>query len=942
MNSLLILNPEEDIIEKVFSLLIKEEGNDYSKNLIVFPGKRPAHYLRKLIAEKEGKAFIPPSIFSIDEFVNFIFNKTSDSREIHKIDALGILYGICLKKDFLQPQFRELDTFYNFGERVFRALEELYIENISVERIRSLETLIEIPQKSADHLRFLSEVYSEFYKELVKQKLSTRSLRYRTLAETDVLIGIEHFKSIILAGFFAFTWSEKEIIKKLLRQASGRITLIFHDGEDLERSIESIGLKPELRGYLRTGPLNIKTSINLYSIPDLHGEVKLAGTLLKDKKIDEKTVIVLPEPETLFPLLRHGIPFLKEEEYNISMGYPVTRTPLYGFFLNLFELVTSMDKNLLYVPDYLKFMLHPYTKNIQFKGSAELNRITIHYIEDLFHKGAFTPFTDLDELEEKISKMVYEEIISQTPLVDFGPEDIKNQLRNIHDKTIRKFLMIENIGDFAKKCIDVIDTVYKESTAKLHPLFYPYTEAFVKEFKKVSLSEMRNFSFKNRESYFNFFKKIMSSIHIPFEGTPLRGLQILGFLETRNIKFKRIFFLDLNEGVFPDLTDDTILPYPVRKALNLPTYQERERLLYYYFKNLLSGAEEVSLFYLKNKDLERSRFIEKIIWEGEKVNIKNWEDEKTINYKIDLRTPIPHEIEKTEEILSIIETLSFNASSLENYLSCGLRFYYSDILQLSNRKNIAEDPERKDTGFLVHDALHKFFEKRLGETICSPLSADLQELKEIEDIVIDIFTQRYGYISGRIYLMMKQIIRRLREFIPFTFSLFNGKEIVAVEDKIEEWLFNAPLNGRIDLVLKEDSEFTIIDYKISSKNDNLKIIFDKLNPEDRSTWYKAIKSLQIPFYMILYSTKYRISVNDINGYYLLLGKSSLDGDSKYGPFSSDKIKEYEIMSNIIRSLIDEIKDPNTPFMPPMKLKDECPYCDYKPLCGTEWVKRDEF
>jgi len=63
----------------------------------------------------------------------------------------------------------------------------------------------------------------------------------------------------------------------------------------------------------------------------------------------------------------------------------------------------------------------------------------------------------------------------------------------------------------------------------------------------------------------------------------LNGLQILGFLETRNIKFKKVIFLDLNEGVFPNLSEDYLLPYRIRKILGLPTYHDREKLIYYYF-----------------------------------------------------------------------------------------------------------------------------------------------------------------------------------------------------------------------------------------------------------------------------------------------------------------------------------------------------------------------
>lgn len=948
-----ILAPQEDMMERIYPELYRE-GVDYSENLVVFPGKRPAHYLRKAIAQKEKRSFLPPVIYSIEELINLIFDRLYNWKEIQRIDAIAILYKLCKRLPGLREEFKNLDNFYAFGNTLFKALEELYIENIPVEKLRGLDTLIDIPQKSKYHITFLSYIYRKFYNTLTERELSTRSLRYRKVAEAQESYSIiEPFKRIIFAGFFAFTESEKLFLKKLIKKEEGseRLSFFFHDGDGVEQTISSLGLSRDVSPS-RDFPLKVP---DLYAAPDLHGEIKIAGELIREIKVlDERTVIVLPQSEPLFSLLRQGIAFLDEAQYNISMGYPLIRTPIYGFFLNLFEIYLSINGESLYVPDYLKFMLHPYTKNIRFKredeqegederkGKVELNRIILHELENLFKKDRLSPFTRLEDIEADVAGRIYQGIKDMVLPEGLRPEDIRHQLRFIHDNTIRQFISFENIEEFLRKCRKLLLFIYENSTARLHPLFYPYMETFVKELEKACQSELRSYSFEKKESYFNFFKKLLSYCNVPFEGTPLRGLQILGFLETRNIKFKKVIFLDLNEGVFPDLSEDYLLPYSVRKSLGLPTYQDRERLLYYYFKNLLCQAEEVHLFYIKNDRIERSRFLEKLLWDIEKEGKKP--KEYIINYKIDLSTKRPSEIKKTDEVIELLKSLPLSASLLDEYLKCGLRFYYSAVLGLKKEKELLMEPDRADIGSLVHEALKIFFKKRLSSGITSiggeVTSSDSS--RELERIIYNLFYERYGVVAGRLYLLRYQIIRKLKELLSWVGEVFKENVILSVEEDITEEINNTSLKSRLDLILRDKGQYIIIDYKTSSKPDRVKIDFKKLSHEERTTWNEAIKSLQIPLYMMLYKERYNTGIENIDGYYLLLGKKKLNKDAIYSPFNSEKTTKFEIISKVLKDLIDEIKNPDIPFMPPVELKEECPSCNYKPICGTEWVKGYEF
>ena len=466
------------------------------------------------------------------------------------------------------------------------------------------------------------------------------------------------------------------------------------------------------------------------------------STLLKnrmDKKerIDETTVIVLPSPETLLPLFHQTLSLLNPDDYNVSLGYPLQRTPLFGFFNNLMEVVTSMDGDRLYVPYYLEFILHPYTKNIYFQGRADITRVLFHAIEEALTEKRTKKFLSLKELEgdEGMISSIKEKVLKVEAGITL--KMMREHLESIHANTIRKMLSFNNVGDFARKLREVIEYIYKNSTARLHPFFYPYSESFVTQLDLLSKSLMKDIQFQDVGSYFALFKQYIMSSYTPFTGTPLRGVQVLGFLETRNLKFENVVFLDANEGILPDTSrEDSFLPFKARQILGLPTYQDREEIMSYYFDTLISGAKEAHLFYIENDEKEKSRFVEKLLWARQKREGKRDAKGyvKTIQYPINLGKKNPRPIKKSEEMIKFLKEYPFSATSLNTYLYCPLQFYYEYVLGLREREVVSEEFEKEEIGSFVHLVLHDYFKGKTG----SVLSEKEMDLKELEKVIQSI------------------------------------------------------------------------------------------------------------------------------------------------------------------------------------------------------------
>jgi ATP-dependent helicase/nuclease subunit B len=937
--NILLISSSENLVEKVAEHLIAIE-KDYSSSLVIFPGKRPSHFLRRVLADRERSSFIPPVILSMDGFIDHVHDESLrlGGRKLEAIDAISILYSIHAaspehlgRKSFLTP-----DTFFPVGMKLYSDLEELYIERVPSKKVKEIDSIAgeNIPEPTARRLQSLSYFYETFYKRIEEGHFSTRSSRYRAVSENMDRLNLDRFERVILAGFFALTESEKKIFRPLMKREN--TSFIFQEGEGMKKKLSDLGITAQ-RGFTATEP-----EIHCYKSPDSHGQVLGVSTLLKKKmdqkeRIDRNTVIVLPSPEALLPLFHQALSLLDPDNYNVSLGYPLQRTPLFGFFNNLMEVVTTMDGDRLYIPYYLEFVLHPYTKNIYFEGRADITRILFHAIEETLTEKRTRKFLSLSELEndEAILHSIKEKVLRAEPGITL--KRMREHLEAIHAHTIGKVLSFRDVGDFATKLKEVVEYIYQNSTARLHPFFYPYSESFIIQLDILSRSLMKEIQFQEVGSYFTLFKKYIVTSYTPFAGTPLRGVQVLGFLETRNLKFENVLFLDANEGILPDTTrEDSFLPFKTRQILGLPTYMDREEIMSYTFNTLISGAKEAHLFYIENGQKEKSRFVEKLLWEKqkreEKRDIKSFV--KTIQYAVNLGEQSPRPINKSMEMIKFLKGYPFSATSLNTYLYCPLQFYYEYVLGLREREVVSEEFEKEEIGSFVHLVLSHYFKGKTG----SVLTEKEMNLKEFEKIFHKHFEEQYGKDpTGEIYLLGNQVENHLKDFIK-NYQVPKIKEyqtkILALEQRIDVVKDSFKLGARLDRVEKRGDRTVIIDYKTSAHKNYLTIHYNKLDLKNRDSWSDAIGTLQLPFYLLAYSVLTGEKPEEIDCMFLLLGRARIDSDIEVPLFKSEaEFKEnFESLTQVIFDLLREVVNPDEPFLPTIDPKKNCARCAYGYIC----------
>jgi len=488
-----------------------------------------------------------------------------------------------------------------------------------------------------------------------------------------------------------------------------------------------------------------------------------------------------------------------------------------------------------------------------------------------------------------------------------------------------------------------------ESTASLHAFFEPYFQAFLNLFEAIEKSIIKSYRFEHLASYFNFFRKVMAEATVPFPGTPLRGLQVLGFWETRCLPLEEVYLLDMNEEVIPASSRiDSLLPYAVRKAFGLPTYEEHERRVEYYFDILIRRARKVCLYFIENSEKEKSRLVERLLWERQKKEKQPDPSSliSSVRYHVALSSPSPRPVTKSEALLTFLRDFRFSVSALDNYLQCPLKFYYGSLLKLEEKEELAEPVEKKEIGTIVHSILENYFQPWKNRELRPEWLTEDALRKTMEREFIRVFGPS---LSGSSFLIRQQIENHLLDFLrhyqlPLAreyaeqkrpYHLIDLERQVDGEMRLDGHIFKVRI--KIDRVERRDKDIFIIDYKTSAQEKNYEIRWSKLDPALRETWPQAISSLQLPFYTFVWAAENQQKPEEIKAILLLLGKNRISRKQiEYWPFDEDpdrRREQLDLILQVIKGLLFEIINPEIPFSSELAREGSCRYCPYTALCG---------
>lgn len=926
-----IITAKENLVEKAGRAILS--SSEISSNLIVFPNRRPGYFLNLYLYEKIGRPFPAPEVLSIDEFIDRIFEKNNEGRKIRlagELDLTAMLYedfsqysreltGI-KKEDF------SLDFFMPWAKKITGDFEELKINRLKPSQIRDFDYLIKEEDESQGgtlggleglrekYARF-SELYSRFYEKCLSEGIYTRAMKYDfTAALTEKQDWAEYFRKyekVIFAGFFALTESEKEIFRALHK---------------MENSIFIYTASPLLEKYI---PFKDKfhmpdsdrdSSIHITKTGGAHEQVmefKKDFMLAAAKAApDRESAVILPVSDMILPVLENVL--VEIEKFNISAGYPLKMTPVYSMLEALFGLLSSFsgEKRVYNVAEYLSFVMHPYVKNLNTAGSPEETRKLFQNLRDGLAKSPFISRLSLDELE-KISG--------------------GTALKKIHDSLIRPFENIRDIGDFAGKLAEVVDFISENSTASKHPYWNYFPGIICEKLREAASSRLASTSFKLPAAYFSFMKSYLSGSAHPFRGSPVEGFQCLGFLEARNLKFKNLFILNVNDGILPAVKkEDSILPFRIREKLGLSTYKTASEIYSYYFDNLVFSADNVWLYYVDDKNSQSSPLLEKIKWELEKKGRKV--SDKSPVLKINFQKSGPGRAPKTSEMKKKLRGMRFSYSSIDLYLKCQLSFYYRYILELKENKSAGDEADSGDIGTLFHEILSSYFSTRIGKKL---LPEDFKRCKsEIISVAENLIKKEFSRESSlEDYFIKSQILKRVSDFIDFHFRNHISDEIIACE---KEFFTQVKIHGvpvelmaRIDRVDRRKDGICLADYKVSANAEiympNMEFSIKDLE-RDILDWGPEAGSLQLPLYARVYSESEK--ENNVSASIITLGSKEIRENVVFN--STESAGSIEVFSRAADIALDDIL--NRDFFLPPRDEKPCEYCSYKTICGRQWIK----
>ncbi|MDR3306190.1 MAG: PD-(D/E)XK nuclease family protein [Endomicrobium sp.] len=929
LGKIINVDSSRNIIDFVADYIL--ESN--KKIAVISGGRRPFLFIKRKLAQELGKAFFAPDFYTNDEFVEqFVFEKFGLTK-IPDIEAAYMIYEIV--KDELPHLLKEARSFASFlewAQEIFSFIEQLDLEDVSEEKLKAVKANAEIgydvPENINNLLKNIFKIRKRFHEKLDKSFLTTKGFSFIKTARSNDQDIAENFDEIILLTPFYLHRTEIKIFKKIYDVE--RLTVITQGNPKEYGVLESLyqefgepipNMKPQKNNY----------DLNIYSAVDDQSQGSLLKNLISSYSENDldKTVVVVADPKMLQSVVSEVS--VVTDKYNVSAGYPAEKTAVFSLVNEIVETQLSRRGKYYHSKDFVKVLTNPFFKNMRFFGKSAISRIVAHKIEE-----ALNP----DSNKRLSGKMFvsFKEIIEDKELVGDIEKNITGAWKYLRSEKIIKILneifkdffafweRIESFADLSDVIFNFLNKLYSMSAVGSYPLNIEAMDILLSMSKEMKYGEVAKAKF-TYEEIFAVFKKLIKNKRISLPGSPLKGLQVLGLLESRNLFFDNVFIVGMTDSAIPAVKKDySLVPKDIMCALGIEMTRKEYEIQKYHFNRLIAGSKKLNLVYPSNDKQERSRFIESIIWERQLQNrdLNALKVNRFVLPKFSMKKTFKQKYAKTEEIKKYLKSSPYTYSKIDSYLTCRLKFYFQYALSLDADAEIGNDLAGVDVGNFIHDFLKDIFHENLGR----------KEL-QTEKFEKDFFEKLKNKFNSSSCFCFREDAFLIRE-------VFNGrmKKILEKERQREfkrvyacEKEYNSiiqtdcgeiyKLNCRIDRIDTNGEEFMIFDYKTGYTHENIisKNRFDRLN-FNRQAIKKAVKSLQLPLYKRIFEKETGLKVLQC-GLYNVKKAEITDF-----PPEQDI---YEKCVNIVKFLLNEINSGDY-FIFDEEDETNCKTCRYFYIC----------
>lgn len=722
-------------LEEIAEYVLSEYGDATGELCLVTPNRRAGLFFRKHLSSRIERPVWAPEVLSIEDFIN-------------RISMLDVMDNISLLFAFYEvyrqaegDAARPIDDFMRWAPVLLRDYDEI-------------DARLEDPGQMFDYLRDVKRIetwnpdgspptefqknYLAFFSRLKAwhQGLTTHLLglgkAYQGLSSRKAAGMIRAggvdlpWKRIIFAGFNALNGAEETIIDQLLKD--GRADFLpDYDPWYTEDQAHEAGFF--IRKYLKKWGISTgrrvsafaqdKKNIRIFGIAKNVNQARLAGNLLNGEDLpDADTAVVLANEDLLIPVL-NALPG-KARSVNVTMGYPLHKTNMFGFFDALLQLHLNAGRLRkadgasappYYHKDLSRFFAHSCTETLWNETTGDGGPANLLRAISASNRSFFQ-FGDLQQMEGMPEKFSTDFKFLDSDW-NRNPGEIFPGLLHLVSRLDLLFR-----GKAGSRGGDIVNSPF---FLDFESLYY-----FASLFRRMQAFLKASAFSLDLQTLYSLFRQMAAETRLSFSGEPLEGLQVMGVLETRSLDFKNVVLLSANESILPrPRTNNSFIPYDVRVKFGLQVHAEKDATYAYHFYRLLQRAGNIHLIYnTQTEDIgssEKSRYITQIQHELKRANPDTEIREDIVSLPPPpVMLPDPIRIAKSEAVMEqLLQTAEkgFSPSALGMYVQCPLHFFLSRVSRIEETEDLEETMDASTMGTVIHGVLEELYRPYVGREL---------------------------------------------------------------------------------------------------------------------------------------------------------------------------------------------------------------------------------